>query len=585
MLKIIKSGYLFIGLLSAIVFSASVYFGFFSGIDNFITDSFFITKPIKQEILVIGIDNESLQEYGQWPWNRELLGRALSKMNEQPPKTVGIDLILSENSRVGIEDDEKLKNILNELKYPVVLAVEGNKVFLQKNNEVDFLIKPLKEFQNTRQVSLGHANIIVDPDQTVRQYPTKINFAGEIGKEELRSFAYEIALRSGLPIKKENKLLLQERIYYYGPAQSVRTISFKRIFEEKADFWQNKIVLIGVTATDLHDYQITPLQKSIPIAGVEIQANIVASLLNGDRLIVVPKIINILLIILLALLPVFLFWRLKKIIWPILICVFMVIIFYFFAMWLFEVGFILPLTNIIFALIFSTTVLFVYRYLIVEKEKRQIRNIFSRYVSKEVVGEIMKNPEAVVLGGEEREITVFFSDIRGFTTIAESMSSVKLVSMLNRYFTLMTNEITKHRGVFDKYIGDAIMAFWGAPLKDDNQVEEALKTSIEMLKKLKELNQEFSKEGLPEIKIGIGLFNGQAVVGNIGSAQRLNYTAMGDTVNTASRLESLNKEYGTQIIVGESVMKKCTGKYIFKFLGAVKVKGKNEEVNIYTIEV
>jgi len=106
-----------------------------------------------------------------------------------------------------------------------------------------------------------------------------------------------------------------------------------------------------------------------------------------------------------------------------------------------------------------------------------------------------------------------------------------------------------------------------------------------MLKKLKELNQEFSKEGLPEIKIGIGLFNGQAVVGNIGSAQRLNYTAMGDTVNTASRLESLNKEYGTQIIVGESVMKKCTGKYIFKFLGAVKVKGKNEEVNIYTIEV
>ncbi len=252
---------------------------------------------------------------------------------------------------------------------------------------------------------------------------------------------------------------------------------------------------------------------------------------------------------------------------------------------LFDFGFILPISNLIFAIIFSATALFVYRFLIVEKEKRQLRHTFSRYVSNEVVSEIMKNPEAIALGGEEREVTVFFSDIRGFTTISEGMSSPKLVAMLNRYFTLMTGEIIKNRGTLDKYIGDAIMAFWGAPLSDENQVDNALKTAVSMIAKLKELNKELTEEGLPEIKIGIGLFNGKAVVGNIGSTERLSYTAMGDTVNTASRLEGLNKEYGTQIIVGESVMKKAKDKYIFKFLGAVKVKGKNEEVNVYTIEV
>lgn len=575
--------YFILSLIVGLLFSFGVYFGFFSGLDNFINDSFFTAKSPRQDILIIGIDNEALQKYGQWPWNREILASALQKLNDNPPKALGVDLMLAESSRIGAEDDKKLSDVLNSINYPLVLAVEGNKVFLQNGNTVDLLLKPLGIFSNASQVSLGHANIILDPDQVVRLYPPKVYVPDKEGKIEIKSLAYETVKRSGLSLQEEN-LKLQERIFYYGPAQSIRTISFDRIFEEGAKFWQDKIVFLGVTVMDLHDYQITPFNKKQPMFGVEIQANIASSLLNDDRLTILPKALNIFLILLIVCLIAFLFQKFKKITWPIVISFVLVILFYFLAMVLFDAGYVLLLSNIIFSIIFSTSILFVYRFLVVEKEKRQLRNIFSRYVSKEVVSEIMKNPEVVKLGGEEREITVFFSDIRGFTTISESMSSPQLVAMLNRYFTLMTNEVIKNRGTLDKYIGDAVMAFWGAPLKDENQVDNALTTSLSMLAKLKELNKEFIKEGLPEIKIGIGLFNGKAVAGNIGSTERLSYTAMGDTVNTASRLEGLNKEYGTQIIVGESVMKKTKGKHIFKFLGAVKVKGKNEEVNIYTIE-
>lgn len=576
--------YFILSLIVGSIFCVGVYYGFFSGLDNFINDSFFTAKSRQADILIIGIDNQALQKYGQWPWSREILALALQKMSENPPKALGIDLMLAEDSRVGINDDQKLADTLVKINFPVILVAEGNKVFLQRENKVDFLLKPLAIFQNASQVSLGHANIILDPDKVVRLYPTKIYSDEVLGKTEIRSLAYETVKRSGALIKNEDKLKSQERIVYFGPAGSTRAISFTRIFEEGVDFWQDKVVFLGVTALDLHDYQITPFSKKQPMFGVEIQANIAASLLGGNSLNVLPKTLNIVLIVLTTLFLAFLFARFKKIILPILFSAGLIILFYFSAMILFDLGFILPLSNLIFAIIFCATVLFIYRFLIVEKEKRQLRNIFSKYVSKEVVSEIMQNPEEIKLGGEEREVTVFFSDIRGFTTISESMSSPKLVSVLNRYFTLMTDEVIKNRGTLDKYIGDAIMAFWGAPLKDENQVDNALNTSLAMIKKLKKLNEELEKEGLPEIKIGIGLFNGKATVGNIGSSERLSYTVMGDTVNTASRLEGLNKEYGTQIIVGESVMKKAKGEYIFKFLGAVKVKGKNEEVNVYTIE-
>lgn len=213
-----------------------------------------------------------------------------------------------------------------------------------------------------------------------------------------------------------------------------------------------------------------------------------------------------------------------------------------------------------------------------------MKNLFSKYVSKDVLEEILKDPAKVKLGGEEKEVTVFFSDIRGFTALSEKTAPKELVRILNKYFTLMTNEVLENSGVLDKYIGDAIMAFWGAPIEDRRQAENALKAALGMLEKLKELNKELKSNGDPEINIGIGLYSGPAVVGNIGSDLRFDYTVMGDTVNVASRLESLNKEYKTQIIIGETTKNKLEGDHKFKFLGSVAVKGRKELLNIYTIE-
>ncbi len=213
-----------------------------------------------------------------------------------------------------------------------------------------------------------------------------------------------------------------------------------------------------------------------------------------------------------------------------------------------------------------------------------MKNLFSKYVSKDVLNEILSDPSKVALGGEEKEVTVFFSDIRGFTTISEKTTPKELVRILNTYFTAMTKEVLDNGGVLDKYIGDAIMAFWGAPIADPDQAENALKASLSMLEQLKELNKELRALGDPEIHIGIGLYTGPAIVGNVGSDLRFDYTVMGDTVNVASRLEGLNKEYKTEIIIGETTKNKIKGNYVFRALGSVAVKGRKEPLNIYTIE-
>jgi adenylate cyclase len=187
-------------------------------------------------------------------------------------------------------------------------------------------------------------------------------------------------------------------------------------------------------------------------------------------------------------------------------------------------------------------------------------------------------------GGEEREMTVFFSDIRGFTTISEQTTPTELVRILNEYFTQMTAEVLRTGGVVDKYIGDAVMAFWGAPIDDPDHADHAVEAALAMIEKLKLLNQKLRAQGDPEIKIGIGLYSGKAVVGNVGSNDRFDYTVIGDTVNAASRLEGLNKEYKTQIIISESVKNKLKKQYPLVCLGCTPVKGRKEPINIYTIE-
>ena len=290
------------------------------------------------------------------------------------------------------------------------------------------------------------------------------------------------------------------------------------------------------------------------------------------------------LIFLTALIPAILFSAIKSPWRPLMISIGLGILYNIAIIIWYERGVAVNLIHINLSWILSTLSVFSYRYLVGEREKRQLKSVFSKYVSGAVLEKILADPKGVKLGGEEKIITVLFSDIRGFTTLSEKVSAQELVRILNKYFTLMTGEVLKHGGVLDKYIGDAVMAFWGAPLDDSNQADNAFKASLGMLERLKEFNKELEKEEGVTIDIGIGLYTGPAVVGNIGSTQRFDYTAMGDTVNVSSRLEGLNKEYKTHLIIGETTRKEITLENKFIPLGLVSVKGRAKQIPIYTIE-
>jgi len=218
-----------------------------------------------------------------------------------------------------------------------------------------------------------------------------------------------------------------------------------------------------------------------------------------------------------------------------------------------------------------------------EKQSRFIEGAFSSYLSPVLLKKLMQEPERLALGGEKKELTIFFSDIRSFTSISETMDPQRLTKFLNRYFTPMSDIVLKHQGMIDKYIGDAVMAFYNAPLDVKEHADEACRSAVEMIDELEELNKTFKKEGLPEIAIGIGINTAEVVVGNMGSAKRFNYTVIGDGVNLASRVEGLNKVYGTHILITEFT-KACIGdEFLTRELERVKVKGKEEEVMLYEL--
>jgi adenylate cyclase len=212
-----------------------------------------------------------------------------------------------------------------------------------------------------------------------------------------------------------------------------------------------------------------------------------------------------------------------------------------------------------------------------------MRDAFSSYLSADLLDQLIENPEALALGGEKKELTILFSDIRGFTTISESMDPVSLINLLNRYFTPMTNSVLEHGGMLDKYIGDAVMAFFNAPVDVKEHANAGCDTALEMIEKLDELNIELAAEGIPPIRIGIGLNTAEVVVGNMGSDTRFNYTVIGDGVNLSSRVEGLTKNYGVDILITEFTVEKITKDFVYRKIEPVKVKGKDEAVLLYEL--
>jgi adenylate cyclase len=224
-----------------------------------------------------------------------------------------------------------------------------------------------------------------------------------------------------------------------------------------------------------------------------------------------------------------------------------------------------------------------YQYFVEGREKRKMKKLFGQYVSKDVYDHLVADPSLARLGGARREMTVLFSDIRGFTTVSERGQPEEIVRTLNEYFTQMVDIVFRHKGTLDKFVGDMVMALFGAPVDDPHHADHAVEAALEMIRALGRLNEQWKAEGRPELDIGIGINTGPMIAGNIGSEQIMSYTVIGDAVNLGSRLESLNKQYGTRIIVSDTTMSKLNARYEFRPLGEVVVKGRTQPVAIFEV--
>jgi adenylate cyclase len=339
----------------------------------------------------------------------------------------------------------------------------------------------------------------------------------------------------------------------------------------------NKIVMVGIFAAGLaEDERPTPFGL---MYGVEINANALNTILMNRFLIYAPWWVNALILLAIIMLISFLTSRVSTI-WSLIISILSIFIFFFVVIYVFDfASYILTFSAPALGILLTFLTIVVYRVINEERDKRRIKNVFGKYVNPAVVDQILANPPE--LGGVDKEVTIFFSDIRGFTTFSENMTPQALVNHLNIYLTAMTDIILKHLGTLDKYEGDAIMCFWGAPVPQEDHAIRACKCAVDQIKALEILNKEWSSE--KKINIGIGINSGIMTVGNMGSPGRMDYTVMGDNVNLGSRLESTNKTYLTKIIMSEYTYGLVKDKVIARELDNIRVKGKNKPVLIYEL--
>ncbi len=416
-------------------------------------------------------------------------------------------------------------------------------------------------------VMAARAYLGLTADQTILSY-------GQVGIQEIQ-------LGPDLRVRPDHRG--QITINYQGPAGSFAHYSMADVASGKfaPGTFRGKLVLVGATATGIGDLKTTPYGGT-NYPGVEIHANVIDNILNQRFLKRGAKqaLADVLLIFLFGI-PVGIWMALVSPRW----------------MW-FGLGLLLPLAAADYrtflgggwlnftvpALTLTSNVLLVslYRALVEEKEKRRVRTAFGQYLSPEVIRRLLINPQLVE--PRKTEITVMFSDIRGFTTISEKLDAQDLALFLNQYLTEMTSIVFRHSGTLDKYIGDAVMAFWGAPFEEPGHAAKACEAALEMMKRVQEQQAQWKAEGKPPLDIGIGLNTGVASVGKMGSALRYGYTALGDAVNLSSRLEGLNKEYGTHILVNETTFEaaKYAG-FVFRELDLIRVKGKLQPVRIYEL--
>jgi adenylate cyclase len=381
-------------------------------------------------------------------------------------------------------------------------------------------------------------------------------------------------------------------INYYGPGQTFRHISIADILDDKIkpELLENRIILIGATAVGIYDLRVTPFAAAMP--GVEKHASVIASILDKKFIRKLSMTSDVTILFLTGLLFSILVARTRLVGEAIITVTGLLLIsgigqlaFNRWGIW-FNLAY--PLNN----MIFVTVTITAYNYAVEERHARKIRSMFSSYVTQTIVNELIRNPDMAKLGGEKREVTVLFSDIKDFTSFSEHHSPEEVVALLNEYLTAMTEVILDHDGTLDKFIGDAIVVFWNAPIKTDRHAELAIKCAVSMQKRIIELQAKWASEGKPKLEAGIGINTGEVVVGNIGAeGKKMEYTVIGDQVNLGSRVESQTRKLDVPILITDGTLKSLSqaiesgsmNGLMIEGLASVIVKGRECPVELYSV--
>ena len=585
-------------LAAALLITLLVGAGVLLRVDKWVQDRLFQRPGLPSEdIVVIGIDEETLSELGPYnSWDRTVMASALEVLASDPekkPAVTAIDTLYAGETDAAAdrrlaEAAAKLGNVVT-----AVVADFGRRIVwdgVHVGSEDSAAVLGLEyPFDALREVSaLGHINAMYDRDGVMRHallYAEEEN-GGRIFSmpaETARLFLEQRGESVHLPRTSETG---QFYIPFTGrPGDYSDSVSLSALIDGRIppDYYAGKIVLIGPYAVALQDAYFTPMEKGKQMYGVELQANILQCILEENYKREVPDLPQLLLLCAVCAAALFLFLRVR-ITHAALLCALFTALSLGASLLLYRMGRVThPLWfPISFLALFAVAL--VHHYAAAKRERRTIEQTFERYVAPEIVREILRQgPEKLQLGGRLCDIAVLFVDIRGFTTLSEHMDPEQVVAVINRFLGMCTECVDRNRGTLDKFIGDATMAFWGAPLREENAAYLACRTALDMVEGAKRLSETLRDELGGELRVGVGVNYGPAVVGNMGSERHMSYTAVGDTVNTASRLES--NAPGNTVYISRSVADALGDRARVSSLGSsIHLKGKTEGFEVLTLD-
>jgi adenylate cyclase len=567
--------------LAALAFAAYS-LGFLTRIELYSLDLRFLARGVvaqRAPIVLVSIDQDSFDELNlPWPWPRDLHAKLIHKLSQSGAGIIGMDILFTEPKADAREDGELASAIKDAGN--VVLAAELTEVASDFGPKLTMSLPTPVIREGAR--GYGPVNLVRDSDGVVRSARPGLIFQDQL----YPSFAF---LMHQAALELSGKLAEAPRIdplliNFRGPPRTYPIVPYYRILRDEIDpaVFRGKIVLVGSFAPSLHDVFATPFSATHPTAGAEIQANLIETLLADDAIALALDWQHALIFVVVCGLAIWFSAQLRPVKAFVVVlglaCLFVVgciIVFAHYQLWF-------PMTPALFGIVLSHGGLTLHSYIREQRERLRQRAQFSKYFSPDVVDEILEDRDGLALGGKRRHITVLFSDVRGFTSISEKISPEEVVSFLSDYFARITEIVFKHRGTVDKFIGDGMMAVFGAPKSYGDDALRAVQTGLEMIRVVENLDPKWAKLMGQALKIGVGINTGDAVVGSIGSELRSDFTAIGDVVNLASRLEALTKEMGVPLLISEFTAAELPKDLPLKPLRRVKVQGREAPLLVYT---